>query len=168
MNDILLLVTILICIYTDLKERKIYNSMLLPSFFLGVLINLFNSGWSGLIYSGQGFFLGLGLLLLPFILNGIGAGDVKLLAVIGAIKGPEFVFYAFLGAALAGGIISLGLLLYQGRLRKTLGNLGRGLIILLTSRFRVIAFGDSSEQNLIPYGVAIGAGTLVSYVIGVI
>lgn len=168
MSDMLLLVMIIVCLYTDLKERKIYNAMLLPGFILGILLNMISNGWAGLLTAVQGFLLGLGLLLLPFLLNGIGAGDVKLLAVIGAIKGTEFVFYTFLGTALAGGLIALGIVLFQGRLGKVLGNLGKGLIILFTSRFRVVAFEDSSEQNLFPYGVAIAAGVLASYVIEVI
>ncbi|MEL7563573.1 MAG: prepilin peptidase [Dehalobacterium sp.] len=168
MSDMLLLIMIIVCLYTDLKERKIYNAMLLPGFILGILLNLISNGWGGLLTAVQGFLLGLGLLLLPFLLNGIGAGDVKLLAVIGVIKGPEFVFYTFLGTALAGGLIALGILLFQGRLGKVLCNLGRGLVILLTSRFRVVSFGDSSEQNLFPYGIAIAVGVLTSYLIEVI
>lgn len=168
MDDILLWATMLVCLYTDLREKKIYNKVLVPSFLLGVLINLVYNGWTGLLLSGKGFFLGLGLLFLPFLVGGIGAGDIKFLAVIGAIKGPGFVFSVFLGMGLAGGCIALAILLRQKRLGAVLDNLGKGVVILFTSRFRVVAFGDGSEQNLFPYGVAIGIGVLVSYVIQVI
>jgi prepilin peptidase CpaA len=47
------------------------------------------------------------LLVIPFALGGIGAGDVKLLGIIGALKGPDFVFIAFLAAAITGGIMSV-------------------------------------------------------------
>ncbi len=168
MSDMLLLIMILICLYTDLKGKKIFNVVLVPAFLLGILINLINYGWTGLIISGQGFLLGLGLLFLPFLLNGIGAGDVKLLAVIGAVKGTEFVFYTFLGMALAGGLISLGVLIWQKRLGRVLVNLGRGLFIMLASRFRIVSFEDTSEQNMFPYGIAIAVGVLGSYAIEVI
>ena len=80
--DILLLTTVLICCITDLKSRKIYNKILFPALVLGVGINIFNQGWQGLFTSAQGFLLGLGLLLIPFIL-GMGAGDVKLWLLLG-------------------------------------------------------------------------------------
>ena len=112
--------------------------------------------------------MGLGLLLIPFLIGGVGAGDVKLLAVIGGIKGTEFVFLTFLGTGIAGGIIALGILIYQRRLGETLRNLGRGLLILVISRFRVAAFGVDDEKNLYPYGVAISLGVMTAYAVGVI
>jgi len=168
MRDALLLVTILICLYTDLKKRKIYNAVLFPSLILGLILNGVIDGYPGLLNSEQGFLLGLGLLLIPFVLGGIGAGDVKLLAVIGGIKGPEFVFLTFLGMGITGGIIAVGILLSQGRLCTTLRSLGRGLAILFISKFRVAAFGTDQEKNLYPYGVAITAGVMTAYVVGVI
>ncbi|MGI6685604.1 MAG: A24 family peptidase [Bacillota bacterium] len=167
MRDVLLLTTLLICLYTDLKKRKIYNAVLLPSLILGVVLNVVSDGYQGLLNSEQGFLLGLGLLLIPFIFGGIGAGDVKLLAVIGGIKGPEFVFLTFLGMGIVGGIIALGILIFQGRLGKTGRSLGRGLVILLISRFRVTAFGGDKEKNLYPYGIAISAGVMAAYAVGV-
>jgi prepilin peptidase CpaA len=168
MRDVLLMVTLLICLYTDLKKRKIYNAVLLPSLLLGLFLNWLYDGHRGLINSEQGFLLGLGLLLIPFLIGGVGAGDVKLLAVIGGIKGTEFVFLTFLGTGIAGGIIALGILIYQRRLGETLRNLGRGLLILVISRFRVAAFGVDDEKNLYPYGVAISLGVMTAYAVGVI
>ena len=54
-------------------------------------INIFNQGWQGLFTSAQAFFR-LRPITYSFYLRGMGAGDVKLLAVIGALKGPYFVF----------------------------------------------------------------------------
>jgi len=168
MQDVLLCLTLLICLYTDLKKRKIYNAVLFPSLILGLVLNVLSNGYRGLINSEQGFLLGLGLLIIPFILGGMGAGDVKLLAVIGGIKGPEFVFLTFLGTGIAGGLIAAGILIAQGRLGETLKSFGRGFLLLLISRFRVVAFGADKEKNLYPYGVAITAGVMAAYVVGVI
>ncbi len=165
MKDILLFLTISICLFTDIKKRKIYNKVLVPSLLFGIIINIIGDGWSGLLGSAEGFLLGLGLLFLPFWGNGVGAGDVKLLAVIGAIKGMSFVFNTFLGMALAGGLIGLGILSYQGRLLAVLTNMGRGLFILFLSGFRVLTFRDSTEKNLFPYGIAIAIGVLAAFII---
>ena len=164
--DILLLTTVLICCITDLKSRKIYNKILFPALVLGVGINIFNQGWQGLFTSAQGFLLGLGLLLIPFILGRMGAGDVKLLAVIGALKGPYFVFYTFIAMGLAGGLLALGFLLYQGAFWQTLRQLGQGLWVALATRFKVIHFGEGALKQGIPYGVAISIGTLTAYIMG--
>jgi prepilin peptidase CpaA len=62
-------------------------------------------------------FLGLIIFLLPFILGGMGAGDVKLVAGIGAIKGAKFIFIDSLGIGVIGGIISLFIMLKHGKLK---------------------------------------------------
>lgn len=166
MSDILLLTVLCICLYTDLKYRKIYNKVLIPALIFGLFFNVFNYGFIGLVKSFQGFFLGLGFLILPFICGGIGAGDVKLLATIGAIKGSLFVFYSFIGMGIAGGVISFGILIYQGRLLNVLNNLINGFGVLFTTRFKVVSFAADNSKNMFPYGVAIAIGTLAAYVVG--
>jgi prepilin peptidase CpaA len=165
-NDILLLLVLLICIITDIKFRKIYNGVLIPALFLGLLVNLASDGLSGLFFGLKGFLLGLGFLIIPFIMGGIGGGDVKLLATIGAVKGPQFVFYTFLGMGLTGGILAIGILIYQGKLIKTLKELGNGLMLFFATRFKTITFGGNNDENLFPYGVAITLGALAAYVMG--
>lgn len=165
MSDILLLTTLVICLFTDLKYRKIYNNVLIPTLIFGISFNVYNYGLEALVKSGLGFMLGLSLLLLPFIWGGIGAGDVKLLAAVGAIKGSAFVFYAFLGTGIAGGVIAIGSLIYQGKLLKVLKNLINGLEILFITRFKVLSF-SADKKDMFPYGVAIFIGTLAAYVVG--
>lgn len=164
--DILLLITVLICCITDLKSRKIHNKILLPALVMGIGINIFYQGWQGFFISAQGFLLGLGLLLIPFMMRGMGAGDVKLLAVIGAMKGPHFVLYTFIAMGLAGGLLALGFLLYQGEFLKTFKQLGKGLWVALATKFKVVHFGDGALKQGIPYGVAISIGTLTAYIMG--
>lgn len=54
--DVLLCAVLVICVLTDLKERRIYNKVIYPSLLLTLCIHLFNSGWEGLLYSILGFF----------------------------------------------------------------------------------------------------------------
>jgi len=164
--DGLLFLTILICLITDLKERKIYNAILIPTLFLGFLFNFVESGFLGLLTSGKGFLIGLGFLLLPFIGGGIGAGDVKLLATIGAIKGPQFVFYTCLGMGLTGGIIAIGILIIKGSLLKLLKKLGPGLWLAFVTRFKVVDFTSDQENSMFPYGIAITLGVVSAYLVG--
>lgn len=83
-NEIALGLTLGIAVVTDWREHKIYNKLLVPAFFLALLLHTFQGGLSGLTSSLLGAATGFALLLLPYLMGGMGAGDVKLLAVIGA------------------------------------------------------------------------------------
>ena len=165
--DFILILVLAISLYTDFKYRKIYNAVTLPALLLGLVINFWNSGLSGLLFFGQGLLLGAALLFLPFILGGLGAGDVKLLAVVGACKGPQFVFTAFILTALLGGLMALVILAYNRKLVPTLLRLGSGVKILISSGFTVWNFGHLAEQSgssvSFPYGLAIVVGSLLTY-----
>jgi prepilin peptidase CpaA len=113
--DLLLCGVLLFCLYTDIKERRIYNKVILAAVIAGLLLGFLADGTTGLISAGKGFLLGAALLFLPFAAGGMGAGDLKLLAVIGLFKGAEFVFAVFLLAALLGGVFALALLLLRRR-----------------------------------------------------
>jgi prepilin peptidase CpaA len=158
LQDIVLAVMLLFCLLTDLRERKIYNVVILPVLFFGLAFNLFTDGWSGLVHSLAGCLIGLGILIIPFAFGGMGAGDVKLLAVIGAVKGPVFILYTALGMAIAGGIIALGVLIYQRQLVSLALRLIGGLNLLVGTRFQVVAFDLNRKKIMFPYGLAIVAG----------
>ena len=164
MNAILI-ITVLICLYTDLKDRRIYNKVLLPTLILGVILNVFLNGFQGLLNSVLGFGIGLAFLIIPFALGGIGGGDVKLIAVVGAIKGWEFVVYTALGMGIFGGLIAILILIKQGRLLRTLKEFFRGVWILFGSKFKVVSFNVDSEKFMFPYGVAIALGVASAMVI---
>ncbi|MBM7661638.1 prepilin peptidase CpaA [Bacillus mesophilus] len=160
MINFVLIVILLVSLYTDLKNRKILNIVTLPGIVIGFMLNLYISGLEGFLFSGKGFLLGFGLFLIPFLRGGIGAGDVKLMAAIGAMKGATFVFHAFLYTAIIGGLISLFLIV------KKMG---------LTQSFRYMFFTfalfggnagtiqqSSSKDMSFPYGIAICIGTIMA------
>ncbi|MCL5779835.1 MAG: prepilin peptidase [Firmicutes bacterium] len=161
--DLVLVLVVGISLYTDLRYKKIYNIVLFPAFVLALLYSLTSGGLTGLLFSIKGATLGLALLLIPFMLGGMGAGDVKMLAVIGAWQGPHFVWLCFLSTAIVGGIISLVLLLKSGRLWQSLKYI---LFAFLPGAPKVNAFGTlatAKAGEAFPYGVAIAAGTLATY-----
>ncbi|MCL6570426.1 MAG: prepilin peptidase [Bacillus sp. (in: Bacteria)] len=154
-SNFLLVILLIICVITDLRKRKIYNDVLLPFLLASWVLHAFTSGLPGLIEALLGTLVGLGILLIPYLLGGMGAGDVKLLAVIGGIKGIEFVLMASLYMALTGGIIAIFVILFRkGFLKKTMYLLyglrhGMGLSLLEDK--------DTMKSSF-PYGVAIAAG----------
>jgi prepilin peptidase CpaA len=159
-TNTLLIILLLICVITDLKERKIYNKVLFPGFLAAVTYHIFTDGWSGITDSLLGALVGLSILLIPYLMGGMGAGDVKLLAVIGAINGMGFVLMTALYMALAGGIIGIFILLF----RKGVLNRLKELIYFISCRFQGLKvsfpFDKEALSTTYPYGVAIAAGAI--------
>ena len=96
---VLLVTLAVITLWTDGRQHKIYNKVLLPYFLVAFLIQP--------IISLEGATLGFLFLLLPYLYGGIGAGDVKLLAVYGAFLGPHLIVTTFFYGAILGGLVAL-------------------------------------------------------------
>lgn len=161
--DVLLVLTLFFCCYTDLKQRKILNAVLFPAAVLAFLLHFVGQGGAGALFWFKGTLAGMGLLLLPFVLGGIGAGDVKLLAVVGSFKGAFFAFQTFLCGALLGGLFAILCLWKKKQLRHTVGKIGGALKLFLFSCFRIWNVGQLEENGeaAIPYGVAIALGSFL-------
>lgn len=156
-SNYLLIILLTICVITDIKERKIYNKVLFPFLILALIFHTITGGWSGLTETFLGTAVGLGILLIPYLLGGMGAGDVKLLAVIGGLKGVSFVLMASLYMALAGGIMAIIYLLYRKGLLKRFLYMIHGV----RHGMRLSLIEDSnSMKTTLPYGVAIAAGAI--------
>jgi len=99
------LLTAALC--TDLQGRVIPNTLTLSAAMGGVVYHTFLSGMQGALWSFQGTLAGLACLIIPFMLGGMGGGDVKLLAAVGAWVGAHALFSIFLYCAVAGGAMAL-------------------------------------------------------------
>lgn len=163
--DYILLVIILLALVFDLRERRIPNLLIVLGLISAGVYHGYTAKIAGLIYCGQGLLTGILLLLIPFLMGGMGAGDVKLLGVIGAIKGYLFAISTFLWMALWGGIIAILLLIYQRKLWKTFSRLGRGLMMTAIGAMPLSQAISKQEFSLYyPYALAIALGVLSSYV----
>jgi prepilin peptidase CpaA len=101
----------------DLSSRRIPNVLSLGGALLGLVVNLLRAGDPrGSLPSLEGWIVGVLLLAIPFAMGGIGAGDVKLLAAVGAWLGPSFALTTALFGALACGAGVLVLLVVRGQL----------------------------------------------------
>ena len=162
--DLAILIVILICLITDLRERKIYNKVVLPAAAAGIILNTAHQGLPGLRTSITGLLAGVLIFIVPFALGGLGAGDVKLLGAVGALKGPLFALYTALATALIGGVIAILVLLWQSRLLSTLKRLGVALVG--GGGKEALRFIDRTPySSLIPYGLAIFLGTIAAYLV---
>ncbi|WP_102027451.1 A24 family peptidase [Salirhabdus sp. Marseille-P4669] len=157
MVETILILILIISLITDIKERRILNIVTLPTIVFAFSYHFISSGLDGLLFSVSGFFVGIGLLLIPFIMGGMGAGDVKLLAAIGALMGSLFVFYAFIYTALIGGLIAVILL---AKKKELFSSFRRMLFAAQTKTLDGVYKEDM--HHAFPYGVPIVFGTFLN------
>jgi prepilin peptidase CpaA len=149
--------------WTDLRSRRIPNWLTVPGLLVGVALNCFFGGWSGLKASLLGALVGLALLLPLVLLRSLGAGDWKLAGALGAFSGPGLLVDLLLGSVFVAGAMALVLVIYKGRLRQTMRNIGHILISLVTFRLPGSHVSlDNPDALKVPYGVAL-ALTVILY-----
>ena len=159
------LIVLAVATFTDLRSRRIPNWLVLPFMFLGIAVSGWQYGWSGVGQSFAGLALGAVLMGLLFLLGGMGMGDVKLCAAIGAWIWPHQLVIALVLTAMAGGVIALCWAAAGG----FLGELFEGTGDLLAS-FKKRGITNNPEFNLsnpvrrkMPYAPAIAIGTVISF-----
>lgn len=156
--NVLLFFILLICVITDIRNRKIYNKVIYPALLITFIFHFTTAGWEGLSHSFLGFLIGFCLLLIPYFLGGMGAGDVKLLALIGALKGSAFVFQSFLYMTIIGAMIALGIILFRPGVLQSI------VYYFASLKSGVKLPGGISKGSLTatyPYGVAIALGATI-------
>ena len=107
---------------TDIRTRRIPNVLTFGATIAALVFHGSTAGTSGLATSVGGWMVGAALFLPVFALRGMGAGDVKLLAAVGAWLGPLPVAWVALVTAIAGGAVGLVVALLHGYLRTALRN----------------------------------------------
>ncbi|MGB0063184.1 MAG: prepilin peptidase [Terracidiphilus sp.] len=153
-------VAVAVATFTDLRNRRIPNWLVFPFFGAGVLVSCFH-GWHGLGQSLSGAGLGLLSFGVFFMLGGMGAGDVKLFAGIGAWIGPSQLLIALVLTVLVGGAMALGSVAWGGYLGKIVRRAGG--LVFGSKQERGEAVFDHPRPRDIPYGPAIAIGTLMSF-----
>ncbi len=156
---------ILLASWIDYSQRRVPNWLNLALIIMGLAVQAWFFGWSGVGTGALGLLTGFGLLIVPWMMHGMGAGDVKLMAAIGVWLGPLLTLYSFALGAMIGGVAAVAMILSTGRLRMACVNVGLILAkcsspqTLFTEVGSAKSFGVTSQ--LLPYGVPLTAGTLV-------
>jgi prepilin peptidase CpaA len=129
----------------------------------GLGYNFMSLGFSGLEDGFLGMLLGFACLILPYLWGGMGAGDVKALAALGAWLGPKLTVFLFCYMGIAGGVIAVGYLMWQGTLWEKAKQGWTFLFNLVLCRPDGPPRPPSPSHLTegIPYGVAIAIGMLI-------
>jgi len=155
----------------DVRYRRIPNWLTVCGVLLGLVLNSFLYqgspsvfGFAGLFFALRGLILAFVVYVVLYALHAMGAGDVKLMAAVGAIVGWENWFGIFLITAVIGGILSLILVLVRGRLRRTLFNVGFILSEMKSGRPAYLKNEEldvKSKKALgLPHGAVIALGSI--------
>ena len=157
------LIVLAVATFTDLRSRRIPNWLVIPFMAAGIMASTWLHGWHGLGQSFGG--LGLGILLFGFLfwMGGMGAGDVKLAAAIGAWIGPNQLFFALVVTAMAGGVIALVWAACGGWLKELFTGASNLTFGLKDREVRQEMSIGNPLKRKIPYAPAIAIGTLISF-----
>jgi len=148
----------------DLKERRVPNFITFPGLAAAIALNVFLYRMPGLWFSLKGLGIAMLIYFPLFMLRGMGAGDVKLMAAVGAAAGWMNWLGIFFLTAIFGGVSALVLIAMRGRTRKTIENVSlmAGTLMRGHAPHEASPMLDvKSDRALrLPHAIAIGFGTL--------
>jgi prepilin peptidase CpaA len=170
-SQVVLAIFVVACVVIDVRTTKIPNFLTFPTAALGVIFNYFLSGWDGAGQAVMGWALAaviiviLGNLPIGGRTGGIGMGDAKMLAAVGAFIGPKAILIVLLYFCLFFGVMSALFLVRTLPIKQVI------------AAVRAIAFGadpdavtidttkfQEARKAPIPISVAIAVGTLVGII----
>lgn len=147
----------------DWRSLRIPNWLTVPGMVYGLVFNATHAttGMGGLTFAALGLATGLVLLLPLYVIRVLGAGDVKLLAAVGAFLGAAATLKAAVFVFVVGGIAAVAYAVARGATRQLAGNLRD---IAWTAAARGVPLwrpgGGNVSVGKLPYGISISAGTI--------
>ncbi len=156
--------TLYACI-VDYRERRVPNWLNAAILAAGLGVQAVYFGWSGVGTAMFGALVGFGMLILPWTFHGMGAGDVKLMAAIGAWFGPWLTLWGGLVGMLIGGVIAVAMILLRGSVAQSKANLGVLAVKFSSNGTAFSEFGSTksfgTSTMLLPYGIPLTIGSLL-------
>jgi prepilin peptidase CpaA len=159
------LAVLAVATFTDIRSRRIPNWLVLPYMAAGFVVPAWIQGWHGFVQSMGGFGLGALIYGILWWMGGMGMGDVKLVAAIGAWIGYEQLLFAMVVTGIVGGMMAVGWAIHGGFLGELFH--GTGDLMLSWKKGGVAPNPEfalaNPKRRKIPYAPAIAIGTLFSF-----
>lgn len=161
---VLLLALVLPAAAYDLRFRRVPNWLSVSGVVAGFAANLILFGWPGLTAASFGLLCSLAVYVPLYLIRGMGAGDVKLMAAVGAMVGASQWLGIFLITAILGGIVALAVVAWKKRVHETLFNLAVISVELVHFRAPSACAGGldirDSEALRLPHAAVIASGCI--------
>jgi len=161
--DLLLIILVVSTAATDLAIRKIPNLFLLLAWCAALGLHLCEAAPAGaIVHALGGALVGLVLFLPLYVMRGMAAGDVKLMATVGLFLGPAETAHACILTWCLGGVMALVMILATRRWTDARANL-RSLLLSQLLRLGPPTPGTAMVRpsaGSMPYGLAIALSTL--------
>jgi len=160
-------IVLIVAAVIDGLQLRVPNWLTYPLIFSGWIYSTAAFGWDGFLASLLGTLVGWALLMPSYAIGGMGAGDVKLLAGVGAWVHATHTFHAFCLTAIVGGLIAIGMVVYRRAWRKHWNQFVVILWEITTIRnpeeLASIAAKRKHSMLLLPYGIPIMFGTILYF-----
>ncbi len=155
---------LIVAAYIDGKELRVPNWITFPMVAAGLVFNGWVFGWEGLGNAMLGMIVGLACLLPLYSVGGMGAGDVKLMAGIGAWLGVKVTFFAFCASTVVGAVMAVLMVAYRRDFTKHYANFlsiwYEWMTIRSPEKLAAIAAERKPTMFLLPYGIPICIGSI--------
>ncbi len=167
----LMAVALMAAVWRDSRYQRIDNFITFPTAALALILYAQSGSWPEVGASALGLGLGLCLFLPFYVKGGMAAGDVKLMAAMGACLGAPLIFWASMYSLICGAVLALILLFAHGQLGSGLMHMGQQMKAFSLTRVWVPASSIPSKADFIiaqrfPYATAIAGGCLVLALLG--
>ncbi|WP_211451604.1 A24 family peptidase [Collimonas antrihumi] len=165
-----LFILLIIAAVSDCRTYKIPNWLTASGTLFGLIYSTAAavSLPAGLLWGLEGMLLGFCMMLPLYAIKAMGAGDVKLMAMVGTFLGVPYIVFAVIATFIAGGIVALGFALFNkalGRILINVKNIVQTMVFSATGGFKPDVSLDAGRSvGRMPYGVSIGIGT-IGYVV---
>lgn len=162
----LVVVILALASLSDIFSRRIPNYLSVFLVISGFMLYTLTSGVEGMLFSLKGMGLGFVILFIPYLFGGMGAGDVKLMAGVGAALGPWQALMALLFTSLLGGIFAIFIIVAGDNIKETFKNLFVSIWLILSGAgiLPLKAGLEQKKKTKVPYGFVIACGTVASMI----
>jgi prepilin peptidase CpaA len=159
------LIAVVVATITDLHSRRIPNWLTFPFLLVGLGVSAWTGGLHGLEKSLAGLAVGLVFFGVLGLMGGMGMGDVKLCAAIGAWIGPSQMVIALVVTGIVGGVMALCWAGFSGFLGEMFSGTGDLLFGWKQRGYRVdpALSIDNPRARKLPYAPAIAIGAMASF-----
>ncbi|MBT2333879.1 prepilin peptidase [Variovorax paradoxus] len=161
-----LFVLLVMAAVSDWRFYRIPNWLTFGGMVFAIIYGTFaaRTPLTGALHAMGGLGTGLAIMLPFYVLGIMGAGDVKLMAMVGAFLGPYQTLQAILLTCIAGGFAAVAVAIHRRRLGHMLCNVrdaAQGIVVSGIAGIRPTGTIDTRQSiGKLPYGICICVGTI--------